>query len=82
MRQRSRVAVARCRSYDGDAVRLALGRAVALLGGMGRFVVPGRAVLLKPNILAPHPPEKAVTTLPAVSPGTHTYAAVYSGEAY
>lgn len=66
MAQRSRVAVVRCRSYDGAAIRPALGRAVELLGGMDRFVVPGRAVLLKPNILAPHPPEKAVTTHPAV----------------
>jgi len=63
---RSRIAVVRCRSYDAGETRAAVARAVDLLGGMGGFVVPGQAVLLKPNMLAPHPPGKAVTTHPAV----------------
>jgi uncharacterized protein (DUF362 family)/Pyruvate/2-oxoacid:ferredoxin oxidoreductase delta subunit len=66
MDRRSRIAVVRCRSYDAGEVRAAIARAVDLLGGMGGFVVPGKAVLLKPNMLSPHPPEKAVTTHPAV----------------
>lgn len=66
MARRSRVAVVHCRTYDATEVGLAVGRTAALLGGMSRFVVPGRSVLIKPNLLAPHLPEKAVTTHPAV----------------
>lgn len=66
MNSMSVVAVARCASYDAGEVRAAVGRALDLLGGMGRFVVPGAGLLLKPNMLAPQPPEKAVTTHPAI----------------
>lgn len=40
--------------------------ALESLGGVGAFVKPGETVLLKPNMLAPAAPEKAVTTHPAV----------------
>ncbi len=48
----------------GDAFR----RCLELLtgAGAGPFAAPGEPVLLKPNLLAPHPPEAAVTTHPAV----------------
>ena len=39
------------------------------LGGMQAFVKPGQKVLLKPNMLAGKPPEKAVTTHPEVVRG-------------
>jgi uncharacterized protein (DUF362 family)/Pyruvate/2-oxoacid:ferredoxin oxidoreductase delta subunit len=44
----------------------ALNRALDPLGGMSAFVSPGDRVLLKPNLLAPKPPEKAVCTHPEV----------------
>jgi uncharacterized protein (DUF362 family)/NAD-dependent dihydropyrimidine dehydrogenase PreA subunit len=44
----------------------ALRRGIVLLGGRERFVQAGERILLKPNILAAEPPERAVTTHPAV----------------
>ncbi|NLE99690.1 MAG: DUF362 domain-containing protein [Anaerolineales bacterium] len=40
--------------------------ALAPLGGLERFVRPGMRVLLKPNMLTAAPPERAVTTHPAL----------------
>ncbi|MDH7498878.1 MAG: DUF362 domain-containing protein [candidate division NC10 bacterium] len=44
----------------------AIREAVDLLGGMGRFVSPKERILLKPNLLSPAHPGKAITTHPAV----------------
>jgi len=60
------VSVARCETYDLDAVRGAVIAALAPLGGIGRFVRPGMRVLLKPNLLTAADAERAVTTHPAV----------------
>ena len=49
-----------------DEAESAVRRAVDLLGGIDRFLKPGWKVLLKPNLLAGAPPEKCVTTHPAV----------------
>ena len=62
----SRVALVRCKDYDSDRVRSAVGQALGLLGGMKRFVQRHDRVLVKPNLLAPRPIEAAVTTHPAV----------------
>lgn len=66
---RSTVAVVRCATYDTELVYQALSRGVALLGGTERFVMPGENLLLKPNLLAGDPPERAVTTHPSVLAG-------------
>ncbi|NTV52449.1 MAG: DUF362 domain-containing protein [Candidatus Firestonebacteria bacterium] len=63
---KSRVALVRCESYDAEVVEKALARGLALLGGAAVFVRPGEPVLLKPNLLTPDPPERCVTTHPAV----------------
>lgn len=60
------VSVARCESYDYNKVSKALDRSIDLLGGWQRFVKKGNKVLIKPNLLAPASPEKAVCTHPAV----------------
>ena len=60
------VTIARCPDYDPASVGEALGRLLAPLGGMGAFVKPGERVLIKPNMLSAKPPEKAVTTHPAL----------------
>lgn len=39
---------------------------MGLLGGMNRFVRRGQQVLIKPNMLSPQPPERAVTTHPSL----------------
>jgi uncharacterized protein (DUF362 family)/Pyruvate/2-oxoacid:ferredoxin oxidoreductase delta subunit len=62
----SEVALVRCESYEIEEVRKALARALELLGGAAAFVSPGEKILLKPNWLSADPPEKCVTTHPAV----------------
>jgi uncharacterized protein (DUF362 family)/ferredoxin len=60
------VALIRCPDYDPAAVENAVRCAVDLLGGMGRFVRPGKRVLVKPNLLLPTDPDRAIVTHPAV----------------
>ena len=49
-----------------EAVQAALRDVLAPLGGMAAFVKPGERIALKPNLLMPTAPEKAVVTHPAV----------------
>jgi uncharacterized protein (DUF362 family)/Pyruvate/2-oxoacid:ferredoxin oxidoreductase delta subunit len=63
------VSLQKVETYDRDAVREGLISLLAPLGGMSAFVRPGERVLLKPNMLAGKPPEKAVTTHPEVLRG-------------
>ncbi|MFP4521933.1 MAG: DUF362 domain-containing protein [Fibrobacterota bacterium] len=58
--------VTACGSYSPSETELSLRKALSLLGGPERFFVPGSKVFLKPNLLSPSPPEKAVTTHPSV----------------
>lgn len=57
----SNVSVIRCADYDLEAVARALTTAVDSAGG---FVVAGKTVLLKPNMLTAAGPEGAVTSRP------------------
>ncbi len=52
--------------YDPAQLKEKLVKLLEPLGGMSHFVQPGQNVLLKPNLLAGKPPEKAVTTHPAL----------------
>lgn len=60
----TRVSIAQCQDYSN--VKDAIKEALSLIGGLGKIIVPGNRVLLKPNVLAIRPPEDAVTTHPAV----------------
>ena len=60
------VSLVKASGYDYGTVYNALIDSVNFLGGMEKFVRPGDRVLLKPNLLSPKPPEKAVTTHPAI----------------
>lgn len=60
------VAVTKCATYEEQEVAAAVEKAVELIGGWDSFVSQGDRVLLKPNLLAPRPPQAAVTTHPAV----------------
>lgn len=62
----TKVALCACPDYDEGTVASAVGRAVALCGGMEKFVRPGQHVLLKPNMLSAAPLEQRVTTDPSV----------------
>jgi len=52
--------------YDPVRVRDALLAVLEPLGGMAAFVRPGQQVLVKPNLLAGKPPDRAVTTHPEI----------------
>ncbi|MFL7811984.1 MAG: DUF362 domain-containing protein [Anaerolineae bacterium] len=60
------VSIVKCETYESDQVRQALVAALEPLGGIDTFVQPGQRVLLKPNLLMPIRPERAITTHPAV----------------
>ena len=65
-RERSRVVLAYCDSYEEAAVYQALKAGVEALGGMAAFVRPEEKVLLKPNLVRRAKLSRAVVTHPAV----------------
>jgi len=75
----SRVALARCADYAPGNIERAVAEVIDLLGGIGRFVRPGARVLLKPNLIAAHPPEAAATTHPEVAAAVARIAAGAGG---
>jgi len=52
--------------YASDRTLAAIKQLLEPFGGMSRFVKPGQKVLLKPNLLAGKPAQKAVTTHPEI----------------
>lgn len=62
----SKVAIVYCGSYEYSEVKKAVEKGFDLLGGSSLFVRPNEKILLKPNWLSADPPEKCVTTHPAV----------------
>ncbi|UCF96920.1 MAG: DUF362 domain-containing protein [Spirochaetaceae bacterium] len=62
----AKVVLVRCTSYDIREVDTAIRRGIELLGGLKRFSRKDERILLKPNLLAPDPPERGTTTHPSV----------------
>lgn len=62
---KSRVALMTCEEYNPDLVQSVIEVGLNLVGGRELFQ-PGEKILLKPNLLAADPPERAVTTHPEV----------------
>lgn len=60
------VALVSCPSYDEAHVTQALAAALNLLGGWESLFPPEGPIYLKPNLAGPFPPERGVTTHPAV----------------
>lgn len=60
----NRVYVVTCPDYDQVPVKMY--ELLSMAGGIGTFVQRGERVVLKPNLLIPAKPEKAVTTHPTV----------------
>jgi uncharacterized protein (DUF362 family)/Pyruvate/2-oxoacid:ferredoxin oxidoreductase delta subunit len=58
------VSVVRCPEYELEALRAALRDLLAPLGGMAAFVRPGERIGLKPNLILPSAPERAICTHP------------------
>ncbi|MDI6639116.1 MAG: DUF362 domain-containing protein, partial [Bacillota bacterium] len=65
---KTKVALIACRSYSQEEVAHAVDTVVGLLGGGGieGFSFREGFVLVKPNMLSPYPPDRAVTTHPVV----------------
>jgi len=63
---RPRVSIHRLATYEPAAVDRALRAVLAPLGGMGAFVAPGARVVLKPSLLMPSAPERAICTHPEI----------------
>ena len=59
-----RVYVVTCLDYDHVEERLV--ELLTMMGGMAQFASPGETIVLKPNLLQAAPPERAITTHPAV----------------
>lgn len=62
----SKVSIVRCKDYDKSIVEEAVAKSMEMIGGMSSVVKSGDKVMLKVNITAMLPLDKAVTTHPAV----------------
>jgi len=62
----SKVALVRCSTYDEREVLSAVSSGIELLGGIDTFAAADEQILLKPNVLAGDPPERCVSTHPAI----------------
>lgn len=62
----STVSLVRCETYEYEVLEAAVRRVVELSGGISSFVKSGDRVLLKPNLLSAHTPERRTTTDPGV----------------
>lgn len=61
------VAIVRSESYERGTVARALTECLELLGGLTRWVGPGKRVLIKINHLGDHTPEEAIIVHPVVT---------------
>lgn len=62
----AQVSIVRCTDYVYNEVYAAVRRSIDLIGGIERFVKKGERILIKPNLLAAHLPEEAITTHPYI----------------
>ncbi len=60
------VSLTRCETYEREAIKAALQHVLEPLGGISSYVRPGQRVLLKPNLLSGHKPERRITTDPEI----------------
>jgi uncharacterized protein (DUF362 family) len=60
------VALTRCDNYSEKNVAEAINRQFELLGGIDKFIKPGKTVLLKPNFIVPRAPQTCAQTDPAI----------------
>ena len=59
-----KVSVVHCSSYDSEIIDPALGECLKALYCFKDVIKPGKKILIKPNLLSPNNPEKAITTHP------------------
>ena len=58
----SKVALVRCEDYQAQTLDTALSQALGLIGGWDTFIKLGESVLIKPNFIAPRPPQVPAQT--------------------
>lgn len=75
----NKVYVIKCPDYNQAGEKLT--QLLDIMGGMGRYVRQGERLVLKPNLLAPAAPEKAISTHPAVVAATAGLVAAAGGRA-
>ncbi len=61
-----KVSIVKCENYEHDNVKSAIKKSLDFIGGLDKFVKPGKTVLLKVNAIIGFPAERAATTHPAV----------------
>ena len=59
-----KVSVVNCSSYDPEIIDPALEECLQALDCFKDIIKPGKKILIKPNLLSPNNPEKAITTHP------------------
>jgi len=62
----AKISILKCENYNYDLLYKKTNEAISYLGGIQKFIKPGEKILVKPNLLGEHLPEKAVTTHPEV----------------
>ncbi|GHT47485.1 hypothetical protein AGMMS49936_08290 [Endomicrobiia bacterium] len=60
----TKISLVKC--YDYSKTDNAVREVVNLIGGMSVFIKPSERILIKPNLLSPKDPSKAVTTHPEI----------------
>lgn len=66
MTEKRKVIILHCDSYEKEQVYRSVKAGIEALGGIEAFLDKSEKILVKPNFLSAAPPEKAVTTHPAV----------------
>ncbi len=61
-----KVSIVSCENYESNVVFDMVRKSIDMIGGIEQFVSSGQRVLLKPNLLSPVSPDKAITTHPAI----------------
>lgn len=62
----NKVSIVKCDEYDYLKVYKSIKESIDLIGGIEKFNLAGKKVLLKPNLLFGEPIEKAITTNPLI----------------
>lgn len=66
----TKVSIVRCRNYEQDEVDEAVRRSIDLVCDLKKIIKKGDKVLIKPNMLSAHSPEKGVCTHPSIVKAT------------
>jgi uncharacterized protein (DUF362 family)/Pyruvate/2-oxoacid:ferredoxin oxidoreductase delta subunit len=63
----AKVVLTKCPNYESPDFENAVSRTLDQLGGIAKFISPRDRVLIKPNLLSAHVPERRITTDPALT---------------